>query len=82
MSLLRSICCLLVTDAPGRNLSRPQRRWGDVREALGEQVRANLKDVFPFERPRCDRLVGRLLNQLGSPNLPPDLPVRGRKATA
>ncbi len=41
-----------------------------LREVLGEQVRANLKDVFPFERPRCDRLVGRLLDQLGVPKLP------------
>ena len=41
-----------------------------LRDALGEQVRASLKDVFPFERPRCDRLVGRLLNQLGLPNFP------------
>jgi RNA polymerase sigma-70 factor (ECF subfamily) len=39
-----------------------------LRDVLGEEVRANLKDVFPFERPRCDRLVGRLLNQLGLPN--------------
>jgi RNA polymerase sigma-70 factor (ECF subfamily) len=53
-----------------------------LREALGEQVRANLKDAFPFERPRCDQLVGRLLDQLGLPKLPPDLPVRGRKAPA
>jgi RNA polymerase sigma-70 factor (ECF subfamily) len=53
-----------------------------LRKALGEQVRANLKDVFPFERPRCDRLVDRLRNELGLPTLPPDLPVGGRKANA
>jgi RNA polymerase sigma-70 factor, ECF subfamily len=42
-----------------------------LRDVLGEQVRANLKGVFPFERPRCDRLVGRLLNQLGLPPISP-----------
>jgi RNA polymerase sigma-70 factor (ECF subfamily) len=36
-----------------------------LREALGEQIASALKDIFPFERPRCDRLVQRLLNQLG-----------------
>ena len=36
-----------------------------LRESLGEQLAAALKDVFPFERPRCDALVIRLLHQLG-----------------
>ena len=36
-----------------------------LRESLGEQLAAALKDVFPFERPRCDALVKRLLHQLG-----------------
>ena len=36
-----------------------------LRESLGEQIALALKDVFPFERPRCDRLVQRLLNRLG-----------------
>jgi RNA polymerase sigma-70 factor (ECF subfamily) len=40
-----------------------------LREILGEQIGPSLKDVFPFERPRCDRLVERLLNQLGLPPL-------------
>jgi RNA polymerase sigma-70 factor (ECF subfamily) len=35
-----------------------------LREFLGEEVRASLKDVFPFEKQRCDRLVERLLSQL------------------
>jgi RNA polymerase sigma-70 factor, ECF subfamily len=50
-----------------------------LREALGEQFRANLKDVFPFERTRCDRLVSRLLDQLGLPPVPPDLPPVGHR---
>jgi len=36
-----------------------------LRERLGEQLAAVLKDVFPFERPRCDALVQRLVDQLG-----------------
>jgi RNA polymerase sigma-70 factor (ECF subfamily) len=36
-----------------------------LRESLGAQLAAALKDVFPFEKPRCDALVRRLLNQLG-----------------
>jgi RNA polymerase sigma-70 factor, ECF subfamily len=36
-----------------------------LREQLGEQLTPALKDVFPFERPRCDALVHRLLVQLG-----------------
>jgi RNA polymerase sigma-70 factor, ECF subfamily len=32
-----------------------------LRDSLGEQFAAVLKDVFPFERPRCDALVRRLL---------------------
>jgi RNA polymerase sigma-70 factor, ECF subfamily len=36
-----------------------------LRENLGEQLVSALKDVFPFEKPRCDALVQRLLNQVG-----------------
>ena len=36
-----------------------------LRERLGEQLASALKDVFPFDRPRCDALVRRLLVQLG-----------------
>lgn len=36
-----------------------------LREALGDEIRASLKDVFPFARRRCDRLVERLLDQVG-----------------
>ncbi len=36
-----------------------------LRDSLGEQLASALKDVFPFERPRCDALVQRLLDQLG-----------------
>jgi hypothetical protein len=36
-----------------------------LRERLGEQFAAILKDVFPFERPRCDALVARLLGKVG-----------------
>lgn len=36
-----------------------------LRESLGAQLAAALKDIFPFERPRCDALVQRLLDQLG-----------------
>jgi len=38
-----------------------------LREALGEQIGAAQKDAFPFERARCDRLVERVLGQLGFP---------------
>jgi hypothetical protein len=36
-----------------------------LRERLGEQFAAVLKDVFPFERPRCDALVAKLLGKVG-----------------
>jgi RNA polymerase sigma-70 factor (ECF subfamily) len=36
-----------------------------LRELLGDEIRESLKDVFPFEKSRCDRLVARLLKQLG-----------------
>lgn len=36
-----------------------------LRESLGEQLASALKDVFPFEKPRCDALVKRLMDQLG-----------------
>lgn len=38
-----------------------------LRETLGEQFAAALKDVFPFERPRCDELVRRVLAALKLP---------------
>jgi RNA polymerase sigma-70 factor, ECF subfamily len=37
-----------------------------LRNRLGEQFAAVLKDVFPFERPRCDALVRKLLIEIGS----------------
>jgi RNA polymerase sigma-70 factor, ECF subfamily len=43
-----------------------------LRDSLGEQFAAILKDVFPFERPRCDALVGRLLLAVSSMRKPPD----------
>jgi RNA polymerase sigma-70 factor (ECF subfamily) len=36
-----------------------------LRESLGAQLASAVKDVFPFEKPRCDALVQRLLDQLG-----------------
>jgi RNA polymerase sigma-70 factor (ECF subfamily) len=36
-----------------------------LREKLGEQFAAALKDVFPFEKPRCDALIRRIWDQLG-----------------
>jgi RNA polymerase sigma factor (sigma-70 family) len=36
-----------------------------LRDSLGEQFAAVLKDVFPFERPRCDALVRKLLIEVG-----------------
>jgi RNA polymerase sigma-70 factor, ECF subfamily len=36
-----------------------------LREALGEQIGITLKDAFPFEGARCDRLVEGVLGQLG-----------------
>jgi RNA polymerase sigma-70 factor (ECF subfamily) len=35
-----------------------------LRDALGDEIRATLKDVFPFEKERCDHLVERLLIQV------------------
>jgi RNA polymerase sigma-70 factor, ECF subfamily len=35
-----------------------------LRESLGEQLASVLKDVFPFDRPRCDALVARLLGEI------------------
>ena len=37
-----------------------------LREKLGDEFASALKDVFPFERPRCDALVNRVLGQLKS----------------
>ena len=34
-----------------------------LRASLGDQFAAVLKDVFPFERPRCDALVRKLLSK-------------------
>jgi RNA polymerase sigma-70 factor (ECF subfamily) len=36
-----------------------------LRESLGQQLALALKDVFPFERPRCDALVQRLWDRFG-----------------
>jgi RNA polymerase sigma-70 factor, ECF subfamily len=36
-----------------------------LRRLLGDEIRESLTDVFPFEKSRCDRLVARLLKQLG-----------------
>jgi RNA polymerase sigma-70 factor, ECF subfamily len=38
-----------------------------LRETLGEQLSSALKDVFPFDRPRCDALVQRMLDRFGIP---------------
>jgi RNA polymerase sigma-70 factor (ECF subfamily) len=38
-----------------------------LRESLGTQIASIIKDVFPFERPRCDALVRRLLGELVLP---------------
>jgi RNA polymerase sigma-70 factor, ECF subfamily len=45
--------------------TRLHRARNMLRERLGEQFAAVLKDVFPFERARCDALVGRLLGEVG-----------------
>jgi RNA polymerase sigma-70 factor, ECF subfamily len=36
-----------------------------LRERLGEEFAAALKDVFPFELPRCNAMTRRVLAQLG-----------------
>jgi len=38
-----------------------------LRKTLGEQVASALKDVFPFEAPRCERLTKAILDQFGLP---------------
>jgi RNA polymerase sigma-70 factor, ECF subfamily len=45
--------------------TRLHRARNMLRERLGEQFAVVLKDVFPFERPRCDALVARLLGKVG-----------------
>jgi RNA polymerase sigma-70 factor, ECF subfamily len=45
--------------------TRLHRARSMLRESLGEQLASALKDVFPFEKPRCDALVKRLLSELG-----------------
>jgi RNA polymerase sigma-70 factor, ECF subfamily len=45
--------------------TRLHRARNMLRERLGEQFAAVIKDVFPFERPRCDALVDRLAGKLG-----------------
>jgi RNA polymerase sigma-70 factor, ECF subfamily len=49
--------------------TRLHRARRKLRDALGEQIGSVLKDAFPFERDRCDRLVRRLINQVGLPPL-------------
>jgi RNA polymerase sigma-70 factor, ECF subfamily len=44
--------------------TRLHRARNMLRERLGGQFAAVLKDVFPFERPRCDALVGKLLGKV------------------
>jgi RNA polymerase sigma-70 factor (ECF subfamily) len=44
--------------------TRLHRARNMLRDRLGEQFAAVLKDVFPFERPRCDALVSRLLDKV------------------
>jgi RNA polymerase sigma-70 factor, ECF subfamily len=36
-----------------------------LRERLGEEFAAALKDVFPFEVPRCNALTRRVLDEIG-----------------
>ena len=52
--------------------TRLHRARNMLRERLGEQFAAVLKDVFPFERPRCDALVSRLLGEVGFLREPSD----------
>ena len=47
--------------------TRLHRARNMLRERLGEQFAAVLKDVFPFERPRCDALTERLAGKVGLP---------------
>ena len=44
--------------------TRLHRARNMLRDRLGEEFAAVLKDVFPFERPRCDALVSRLLDKV------------------
>jgi len=43
-----------------------------LRDSLGEQFAFVLNDVFPFERPRCDALVGRVLTEVARLRQSPD----------
>jgi len=43
-----------------------------LRDSLGEQFAFALNDVFPFERPRCDALVGRVLIEVARLRQPLD----------
>jgi RNA polymerase sigma-70 factor (ECF subfamily) len=44
-----------------------------LRATLGEQMASALKDVFPFDAPRCERLTKSLLHRLGFPTDTPSI---------
>src|SRR5262245_4481350 len=48
--------------------TRLHRARSRLRESLGKELGMMLKDVFPFERPRCDALTDRLLRGIGLPS--------------
>jgi RNA polymerase sigma-70 factor, ECF subfamily len=45
--------------------TRLHRARSRLRETLGTELGTKLKDVFPFDRPRCDALVDKLLVRAG-----------------
>jgi RNA polymerase sigma-70 factor, ECF subfamily len=45
--------------------TRLHRARNMLRARLGEEFAAVLREVFPFERPRCDALVSRVLAKIG-----------------
>jgi RNA polymerase sigma-70 factor (ECF subfamily) len=45
--------------------TRLYRARSRLRESLGKDLGTMLKDVFPFERPRCDALIDRLWRRVG-----------------
>jgi hypothetical protein len=45
-----------------------------LRAALGEHIGAAVKDAFPFDKPRCDRLVKKCWS-----NLAGQLPTRNHR---
>jgi hypothetical protein len=57
--------CVCPRNPPTDGEDEPAPGATHATSGLGEHIGAALKDAFPFNRPRCDRLVEKVLDQLG-----------------